>query len=85
MDLMNKGWLEDVAAEFDKSKELTRFLDACVIKLEGGTDQDIKKLLDGIDETEEPIEIKEIVIKSLDFFVYYFFFKKGVLILIQKF
>jgi hypothetical protein len=28
MELMGKGWLDDVSAEFEKSKELTRFLDA---------------------------------------------------------
>ncbi len=28
MDLMNKGWLENVSSEFDKSKEIIKFLDA---------------------------------------------------------
>ena len=47
MDLMDKGWLDEVSCEFDKSKELIRFLDAFVIKLEGGSDEDIKLILDG--------------------------------------
>ncbi len=28
VDLMNKGWLNDVNVEYDKSEELTRLLDA---------------------------------------------------------
>lgn len=71
MDLMDKGWLNDVVAESDKANELVRFLDAVVIKLEGGSDQDVKTLLDGTPDVEElpapapdtkkePIDVEEI-------------------------
>lgn len=45
--LWRAGWLDEVACEYDRQKELVRFLDAFVIKLEGGTDQDIREQLDG--------------------------------------
>lgn len=53
MDLMNKGWLNDITLDIDKSKQLIRFLDACVIKLEGGGDEDVTRLLDGEEKTEQ--------------------------------
>lgn len=28
MDLMNKGWLNDISADYDKANEIVRFLDA---------------------------------------------------------
>lgn len=54
MDLMDKGWLENVSIEADKSKEITRFLDAVVIKLEGGTDHDLKIL-----DTNEEVKVED--------------------------
>lgn len=44
MDLMNKGWLENVAIETDKSKDIIKFLDAVVIRLEGGGDAELELL-----------------------------------------
>lgn len=55
MELMNAGWLEDVGCEYEKQKELIRFLDAFVIKLEGGSDDDIKKLLDGVETKDDQL------------------------------
>jgi len=45
MELMGKGWLKDLDVEYDKTKELVKLMDAFVIKLEGGTDEDLNKLL----------------------------------------
>lgn len=71
MDLMNKGWLETQSVEFDRSKDITKFLDAVVIKLEGGSDQDLKVLDDGYsesaknDDNQEVVEVKkEVEIKE---------------------
>jgi len=44
MDLMGKGWLENVSVETDKSKEIIKFLDAVVIRLEGGGDAELELL-----------------------------------------
>lgn len=52
MELLNKGWLENLSLEIGKSKEIQQFLDACVIKLEGGSDEDITRLLDPSQNTE---------------------------------
>ncbi|CAF0858744.1 unnamed protein product [Brachionus calyciflorus] len=57
LDLMEKGWLNDLSLDLDKSKEITRFLDACVIRLEGGTDEDITRLLDS---NSKP-DVKEVI------------------------
>jgi hypothetical protein len=59
MELMNAGWLNDVGCEYEKQKDLIRFLDAFVIKLEGGSDEDIKKLLDGIETQSKEDQSKE--------------------------
>jgi len=56
LDLMNNGWLNDVSVEVDCSKELTRYLDAFVVKLEGGTDKDLKKVLSN-KESSDPINL----------------------------
>lgn len=64
MDLVNSpsNWLENASVEMDHSKDLIKFLDAVVIKLEGGTDQDLKSL-DGTSATVTTTseqEVKEI-------------------------
>lgn len=61
MDLMNKGWLNDISADYDKANEIVRFLDAVVIKLEGGSDQDVKQLLDGTADVEIIDAKKEVI------------------------
>lgn len=67
MDLMqtNAAWFESASAEMDHSKELIRFLDAVVVKLEGGTDQDLKCLDGTSSETlaSQP-DVKEIKLVS---------------------
>lgn len=67
MDLKSKGALEGVSCDMEKAKELTRLLDTVVIKLEGGSDEDVTKLLDGPaskpeskGENQEGDEVKEI-------------------------
>jgi len=52
-DLMKKGWLDNTSIEFDKSKDIIKFLDAVVIKLEGGSDEDLK-ILDDIPNGSTP-------------------------------
>lgn len=44
MDLLNKGYFENQAVQMDNSESLIRIMDAVVIKLEGGTDEDLKIL-----------------------------------------
>jgi hypothetical protein len=46
MSLMETSLFEKASAEMEKSKDLIKFLDAVVIKLEGGSDQDLKYLDD---------------------------------------
>ncbi|CAF0849143.1 unnamed protein product [Adineta steineri] len=44
MELYNKNYLDDVSVDIDNQRALTKFLDAVVIKLEGGTDHDLRAL-----------------------------------------
>lgn len=44
MELQSKGYLDEVTVDLENQRSLTRFLDAVVIKLEGGTDQDLRAL-----------------------------------------
>ncbi|CAF3294780.1 unnamed protein product [Rotaria sp. Silwood2] len=44
MDLYNKGYLNNVSVDIDNQHALTRFLDAAVIKMEDGSDQDLRVL-----------------------------------------
>lgn len=44
MELYNKGYLDNVCVDIENQRALTRFLDAVVIKLEGGNDHDLRAL-----------------------------------------
>ena len=55
MDLFNSGWIDSVSIDVEKAKDIIRLLDAAVIKLEGGTDFDLKAL----DEDYEEEKSKE--------------------------
>lgn len=44
LELLENGELDKVTVDVDKSDKLIRLLDTVVIKLEGGTDEDIKEL-----------------------------------------
>ncbi|CAF1129027.1 unnamed protein product [Adineta ricciae] len=44
MELYRKGYLDDVGVDSESQRTLTRFLDAVIIKLEGGNDQDLRAL-----------------------------------------
>ncbi|CAF3704229.1 unnamed protein product [Rotaria sordida] len=44
MELYNKSYLDDVSVDVENQRALTRFLDAVVIKLEGGSDHDLRAL-----------------------------------------
>ncbi|KRZ10421.1 Serrate RNA effector molecule -like protein [Trichinella zimbabwensis] len=44
MELREKGWLDRLNLDQDNGENLLKFMDAVVIKLEGGTDEDIEQL-----------------------------------------
>lgn len=44
MELLDNGELDKVTVDVDKSEKLIRLLDTVVIKLEGGTEEDLKAL-----------------------------------------
>ncbi|XP_035233246.1 serrate RNA effector molecule homolog isoform X2 [Stegodyphus dumicola] len=56
MELYEKGWVDAVSVDQEKHEQIIRFLDAVVIKLEGGTDFDLK-VLDQPYEEEKPKEL----------------------------
>ena len=62
MGLLENKETEKVSVDADQSDALLRLLDAVVIKLEGGTDDDLK-ILD-IKPPPEKKEIKEVVVKK---------------------
>ncbi|CAF0989122.1 unnamed protein product [Adineta ricciae] len=55
MDLYKKGYLNDVSLDSDSQHALTRFLDAAVIKLEGGSDRDLR-ILDVVSSSNNATE-----------------------------
>ena len=57
MSLYDKGRLDagELSVEFDRTKELTRLLDEVVIRLEGGGDPEVSRLLD---EASSPAKSK---------------------------
>ncbi|XP_066268744.1 serrate RNA effector molecule homolog isoform X2 [Branchiostoma lanceolatum] len=54
MELLQTGWLDKVTVDLDKSEDITKLLDAAVIKIEGGTDHDLKIL----DLPPEPVRTR---------------------------
>lgn len=44
LELLDIGELDKVTVDVDKSEKLIRLLDTVVIKLEGGTEEDLKAL-----------------------------------------
>lgn len=44
LELLESGELDKVSVDVDKSDKLIRLLDTVVIKLEGGTEEDLKEL-----------------------------------------
>lgn len=44
LELLDNGELDKVTVDVDKSEKLIRLLDTVVIKLEGGTEEDLKAL-----------------------------------------
>ncbi|CAH1247279.1 SRRT [Branchiostoma lanceolatum] len=54
MELLQTGWLDKVTVDLDKSEDITKLLDAAVIKIEGGTDHDLKIL----DQPPEPVRTR---------------------------
>lgn len=55
MELYEKGWVDAVSVDQENNEQIIKFLDAVVIKLEGGTDFDLK-VLDKPYEEEKPKE-----------------------------
>lgn len=53
MDLYEKDWITNVSLDVDNNDQLTRLLDAAIIKLEGGTDFDLKSLDEVPEETDK--------------------------------
>lgn len=64
LDLFEKGWIDSVSIDVEKSDHIIRLLDAAVIKLEGGTDFDLQSL-DAKTEVEKPKE-PELSLFSVD-------------------
>lgn len=50
LDLLGSGLIDAVSIDVEKSDQIIRLLDAAVIKLEGGTDFDLKALDENFDE-----------------------------------
>eukprot|EP00062_Callorhinchus_milii_P027733 gi/632991394/ref/XP_007884606.1/ PREDICTED: serrate RNA effector molecule homolog [Callorhinchus milii] len=50
--LMEHGWFDGISLDIDKSNIIMKALDAAVIKMEGGTENDVK-ILDLEDEEEK--------------------------------
>lgn len=44
LELLESGELDKVSVDVDKSDKLIKLLDTVVIKLEGGTEEDLKEL-----------------------------------------
>lgn len=55
LDLLNNQWIDSVSVDVEKANQIIRLLDAAVIKLEGGTDFDLKALDEKFEE-EKTIE-----------------------------
>lgn len=53
LECLEKDWFSKISVDSDQSEQLVKLLDSMVIKLEGGTDLDLKVL----DEVE--IAVKE--------------------------
>lgn len=66
MDLLNNMEIEKVSVDQDQTDPLLRLLDAVVIKLEGGSEEDLKVL--DIKPPPPPVKEtpKEVVVKSED-------------------
>ncbi|RWS29686.1 Serrate RNA effector molecule-like protein [Leptotrombidium deliense] len=56
LDLFSSGLIDSVSIDVEKSEQITRLLDAAVIKLEGGSDFDLKALDENFEEekSKEP-------------------------------
>ncbi|XP_033024917.1 serrate RNA effector molecule homolog [Lacerta agilis] len=68
--LMDNGWFENLQLEIDKANAIIKVLDAAVIKMEGGTEHDLK-ILDQEEEEErqekaEPGKKEENRLQELD-------------------
>jgi hypothetical protein len=50
MELLNNNWIDSVSIDVEKANQIIRLLDAAVIKLEGGTDFDLKALDENFEE-----------------------------------
>lgn len=50
VELLNNSYFDNVSVDVEQTDQLIRLLDTVVIKLEGGTDEDLKVL----DEQPEP-------------------------------
>ena len=50
LDLLESKWIDSVSIDVEKANQIVRLLDAAVIKLEGGTDFDLKSLDESAEE-----------------------------------
>jgi RNA recognition motif-containing protein len=50
MELLSNNWIDSVSIDVEKANQIIRLLDAAVIKLEGGTDFDLKALDENFEE-----------------------------------
>jgi hypothetical protein len=60
LECLEKDWFSKISVDSDQSEQLVKLLDSMVIKLEGGTDLDLKVL----DEVE--IAVKEMEKKKTE-------------------
>ncbi|KAG2468458.1 serrate RNA effector molecule homolog isoform X2 [Polypterus senegalus] len=54
--LMENGWFENISLDIDKATGILKVLDAAVIKMEGGTDHDLRILEQQTEEEEDKQE-----------------------------
>ncbi|XP_076354996.1 arsenic resistance protein 2 isoform X4 [Tachypleus tridentatus] len=65
-ELFQKGWVDAVSIDVEKSDQIIRLLDAVVIKLEGGSDNDLKVLDEPYEEEDKPKEPEPFILGDSD-------------------
>ncbi|XP_048884629.1 serrate RNA effector molecule homolog isoform X1 [Brienomyrus brachyistius] len=55
MYLLENGWFDGISLDIERAPAIVKVLDAAVIKMEGGTDHDLKILEQPMEEEERPV------------------------------
>lgn len=66
MELYDKGLVDSVSIDVEKSDSIIRLLDAAVIKLEGGTDFDLKALDTKLDSSDDKPKASDLEVFQVD-------------------